>query len=229
MEYNYEGRTIFGASRAEERISFVRSVYLWLMGGFAVAAVGAMSTPYVFIYLSRAFGNFAIWPILIGYFGAFFWAKSVSRTKPWNRYAYALFTYVSGIIAGIAMIAAAQAAGPSIVLTAFAMTAADFLVLSAVAFITKKDFSFLASFVTVGLVVAMIAMLIGFFVHVEIFHLAISAIIVIACSAKILWDTSTMLKTGDYSDAAGFALSRFISLLNIFLNLLRLLSGGRRN
>ena len=38
-----------------------------------------------------------------------------------------------------------------------------------------------------------------------------------------------MLQTGDFSDAEGFALSLFISLLNIFLNLIRLLSGGRRN
>ena len=229
MDYNYEGRTIFGASRAEERTAFVRSVYLWLMGGFAVAAVGAMSTPYVFTYLLAPFGRFASWVLIGGFIGAFFWAKTVSRRKPWNRYAYALFTYVSGIIAGLAMIAASQAAGPTIVLTAFAMTAADFLVLSGVAFISKKDFSFLGSFVTMGLTVAVVAMLVGFFVHAEIFHLLISAMIVIACSAKLLWDTSTMLRTGDYSDAAGFALSLFISLLNIFLNLLRLLSGGRRN
>jgi FtsH-binding integral membrane protein len=38
-----------------------------------------------------------------------------------------------------------------------------------------------------------------------------------------------MLQAGDFSDAAGFALSLFISLLNIFVNLLRLLSGGRRD
>lgn len=229
MEYNYEGRTIFGASRAEERTAFVRSVYLWLMGGFGVAAVGAMASPIILGYLIGAMGRFFFWPIIIVYFGTFFWAQKVSRTKPQNRYAFAAFTFVAGILAGMAMIAAAQQSGPGIVLAAFAMTAADFLVLSAVAHITKKDFSFLGSFVMVGLVVALVAMVIGFFVPMEIFHLAISAVIVIACSAKILWDTSRMLQAGDYGDAAGFALSLFISLLNIFLNLLRLLSGGRRN
>ena len=229
MEYNYEGRTIFGASRAEERTAFVRSVYLWLMGGFGVAAVGALSSPFVLVPLAGVFGRFAWLPLLAGFYGTFFWAQKVSRTRPQNRYAFAAFTYVSGILAGLAMLGAAQAAGPGIVLAAFAMTAADFLVLSAVAFITKKDFSFLGSFIMMGLTVAVVAMLIGFFVHAEIFHLLISAVIVIACSAKILWDTSRMLQTGDYGDAAGFALSLFISLLNIFLNLLRLLSGGRRN
>jgi modulator of FtsH protease len=229
MEYNYEGRTIFGASRAEERTAFVRSVYLWLMGGFAVAGVGALSSPIVLGYLIGAMGRFFYWPIIIVYFGTFFWAQKVSRSKPQNRYAFAAFTFVSGILAGMAMLAASQVAGPGIVITAFTMTAVDFLILSAVAHFSKKDFSFLGSFIAVGLGIALVAILIGFFVHVEIFHLAISAIIVIACSAKILWDTSRMLQTGDFSDAAGFALSLFISLLNIFINLLRLLSGGRRN
>ena len=37
-----------------------------------------------------------------------------------------------------------------------------------------------------------------------------------------------MLRTGDFSDPAGFALALFVSLYNIFISLLRLL-GGRRN
>jgi len=229
MEYNYEGRTIFGASKAEERTAFVRSVYLWLMGGFAVAGVGTLASPFVLAYLFGAMGRFSIFAIIIAFYGTSIWATRVSRRKPQNRYAYAAFTFISGILAGMAMLGAVQASGPGIVMAAFAMTAADFLVLSAVAFVTKKDFSFLRNFVIVGLTVAIVAMVIGFFVHVELFHLMISAIIVIACSAKILWDTSAMLRTGDFGDAAGFALSLFISLLNIFLNLLRLLSGGRRN
>lgn len=229
MMYDTDGRAASSLSRGEERVAFVRTVYLWLMAGFGVAAVGVLSAPFVFAGLAQVFGRFTVWALLGGYFASFFWAQSVIRRKPANRYAYALFTYVAGIIAGIVVFATAAAAGPGIVLTAFGLTALDFLVLSAVAFVSKKDFSFLGSFVTVGLVVALGAMVIGFFYHAEIFHLMISAIIVIACSAKILWDTSRMLQYGEMDDAAGFALSLFISLLNIFLNLLRLLSGGRRD
>ena len=37
-----------GASTgAQSRLDFVRSVYLWLVGGFAVAALGALSAPLV--------------------------------------------------------------------------------------------------------------------------------------------------------------------------------------
>jgi len=231
MESNYESRTIFGTSRVEERIAFVRSVYLWLMAGFGVAAVGALSAPYVINALIGVAGRFFWLPLIIAFYGTFMWAQKVSRTRPQNRYAYAAFTYVAGILAGLAMVATAatQASGPGIVLAALAMTAADFLVLSAYALVSKKDFSFLGSFIMMGLGVAFIGILVGFFLHVAMLQMLISAVIVIACSAKILYDTSAMLRTGDYGDAAGFALSLFISLLNIFLNLLRLLSGGRRN
>jgi len=229
MMYDTEGRMAPSLSRGEERVAFVRKVYLWLMAGFGVAAVGVLSSPFVFAGLVQVFGRFAVWPLILGYFGSFFWAQSVIRRKPANRYAFALFTYVSGILAGILVFAAAATSGPGIVLMAFGLTALDFLVLSAIAFVSKKDFSFLGSFVAVGLVVALGASVIGIFYHAELFHLMISAVIVIACSAKILWDTSRMLQAGDMDDAAGFALSLFISLLNIFLNLLRLLSGGRRD
>lgn len=228
MEYDYQTRTVFGVSRPEERAAFVRSVYLWLMGGFGVAAVGAFSTPFVLAPL-LSLGRFAFLALIIGWFASSMWAQAVSRRRPQNRYAYALFTYLSGVLAGTAMIATAQTSGVNVVFGALVLTAVDFLALSAIAFVTKKDFSFLGSFVMVGLIVAIAASLIGIFYHAEIFHLMISAVIVIACSAKILWDTSRMLQTGDTSDAAGFALSLFISLLNIFLSLLRLLSGGRRS
>ena len=57
--------------------------------------------------------------------------------------------------------------------------------------------------------------------------LVAAAVAVVACSAKVLYDTSVMLKTDVLSDPAGFALSLFVSLYNILLSLMRLL-GGRR-
>ncbi len=228
MQYDLEGRTSFGRSRAEDRAAFVRNVYLWLMGGFGVAAVGAMSAPYVFKALAPALGSAFVWVLFIAQFGSLLWASAVSRRKPLNRYAYAVFTYLCGIIAGIVMLYVASTSGPGIVLAAFGMTAADFLLLTAVAVFSKTDFSFLRSFVIVGIGVMFFGSLAAAIFHLETFGMVIAAVAVIACSAKILWDTSAMLRTEDYSDPAGFALSLFVSLYNIFLSLLRLL-GGRRN
>lgn len=229
MQYDFEGRTPFGRSRAEDRVAFVRNVYLWLMGGFGVAAVGAMSAPFVARALVPALGGAFVWVLFIAQFGSLLWASAVSRRKPLNRYAYTLFTFICGVIAGIVMLMVAATSGPGIVLAAFGMTAADFLLLTAVAVFSKADFSFLRSFVVIGIGVMFFGSLIAAIFHLEAFGMVIAAVAVIACSAKILWDTSAMLRTEDYSDPAGFALSLFVSLYNIFLSLLRLLSGGRRN
>jgi modulator of FtsH protease len=228
MQYDMEGRTPFGRSQAEDRVAFVRNVYLWLMGGFAVAGVGALSSGYVAEALIPTLGRAFIWVLFIAQFGSLMWASAVSRRKPLNRYAYAVFTYICGIFAGIMVTIVAQTSGPGIVMTAFGMTAADFLLLTGVAVFSKADFSFLRSFVIVGIGVMFFGSLAAAIFHLETFGLLISAVAVIACSAKILWDTSAMLRTQDFSDPAGFALSLFVSLYNIFISLLRLL-GGRRN
>jgi modulator of FtsH protease len=198
------------------------------MGGFGVAAVGALCAPYVAAALLPALGGAFVWVLFGAQFGSLIWASAVSRRKPLNRYAYTLFTFICGIFAGIVMMMVARTSGPNIVLAAFGMTAADFLLLTGVAVFSKADFSFLRSFVIVGIGVMFFGSLIAAIFHLETFGLLISAVAVIACSAKILWDTSAMLKTEDFSDPAGFALSLFVSLYNIFLSLLRLL-GGRRN
>ena len=198
------------------------------MGGFGVAAVGALCAPYVAAALIPLTGSFFVWILFGAQFGSLIWASAVSRRKPLNRYAYTLFTFICGIFAGIVMLMVARTSGPGIVLAAFGMTAADFLLLTSVAVFSKADFSFLRSFVIVGIGVMFFGSLIAAIFHLETFGLLISAVAVIACSAKILWDTSAMLRTEDYSDPAGFALSLFVSLYNIFLSLLRLL-GGRRN
>jgi modulator of FtsH protease len=175
--------------------------------------------------LGRAF----VWILFIAQFGSLMWAGAVSRRKPLNRYAYTLFTFICGIFAGIMVGLVAQTSGPGIAMAAFGMTAADFLLLTAVAVFSKADFSFLRSFVIIGVGVMFFGSLISAIFHLETLGLLAAAVAVVACSAKILWDTSTMLRSEDYSDPAGFALSLFVSLYNIFISLLRLLSGGRRS
>jgi modulator of FtsH protease len=227
MEYRLDGQTPLGRSQAEERVAFIRAVYLWLMGGFVVAGVGALSAPFLLNALLPALGRAFMWVMFGAQFGSLLWASAVSRRKPMNRYAYAIFTYICGVFAGILIMIVARTT-PNVVPAAFGLTAVDFLVLTGVAVFSKKDFSFLRNFVIVGITVMFFGSLLAMFFHMETFSLMISVVAVIACSAKILWDTSAMLRTGDFSDPAGFALALFVSLYNIFISLLRLL-GGRRN
>jgi modulator of FtsH protease len=216
------------AEGAQSRVDFVRSVYLWLMGGFAVAALGALSAPVVGPALVAAAGGFWHWILFGVQFGSLLFASAVSRRKPLNRVAYALFTYISGTIAGIVALIIAQGAGFTPVILAFGLTGVVFMTLTVTAFVSKKDFSFLRNFVIVGIAVMFFGSLAAAIFHLETFGLVISGVAVIACSAKLLWDTSAMLRTQDFSDPAGFALALFVSLYNIFIALMNLLGGRRR-
>ena len=212
----------------DARLGFIRSVYLWLMGGFGVAALGAVSAPFIANALIPVAGHFMIWILFGAQFGALFFASAVSRKAPLNKVAYGLYTFVSGVIAGIMALVIAQGAGFTPVLMAFGMTGVVFLTLTVTAFVSKKDFSFLRNFVIIGIVVMVVGSLAAAIFHLEAFGMVISGVAVIACSAKLLWDTSTMLRTRDHSDPAGFALSLFVNLYIIFINLMSLLGGRRR-
>jgi modulator of FtsH protease len=216
------------STRTQSRIDFVRNVYLWLMGGFAVAALGALSAPLIGNALVSVSGRFWFWILFGAQFGTLMFASRVSRRKPLNRFAYALFTYVSGVIAGIVALAVAQGAGFMPVFMAFGLTGVVFMTLTVTAFVSKKDFSFLRNFVIVGIAVMFFGSLAAAIFHLETFSLIISGVAVIACSAKLLWDTSAMLRTDDFGDPAGFALALFVSLYNIFIALMNLLGGRRR-
>ncbi|WP_306590326.1 Bax inhibitor-1 family protein [Geothrix sp. 21YS21S-4] len=218
-----------GASaRTQSRVDFIRSVYLWLMGGFAVAALGALSAPFVAAALIPVAGRFLGWVLFGVQFGTLMFASSVSRRKPLNRLAYGLFTFVSGVIAGIIALVIAQGAGFVPVFSALGLTGVVFLTLTVTAFVSKRDFSFLRNFVMVGIAVMFFGGLAAAIFHLQTFSLIISGVAVIACSAKLLWDTSAMLRTDDLGDPAGFALALFVSLYNIFISLMNLLGGRRR-
>lgn len=216
------------APGAQTRIDFVRSVYLWLMGGFVVAALGALSAPFIAAALVPLAGRFLGWVLFGIQFGTLMFASSVSRRRPLNRVAYALFTFVSGVIAGIVALVVARTAGLMPVFTAFGLTGAVFLSLTVTAFVSRRDFSFLRQFVIVGIAVMFFGSLAAAFFRLETFSLVVSGVAVIACSAKLLWDTSALLRTDDLGDPAGFALSLFVSLYNIFIALMNILGGRRR-
>ena len=216
-------------SQIEARVQFVRSVYLWLMAGFGVACVGAIASlvtmPLWLPFLQNT-GRLGFFALIMGQWGALWFAGRNAMRKPLNIFAFGLATGVSGYIAGIFSIATAAQSGLGVVLSALGLTALVFLALTVTAFASKRDFSFLHSFVVVGLVIGIGGSLIAFFFNLPAFSLLISGVIVVACSAKILMDTSAMLRTADFSNPVGFALSLFVSLYNIFISLLNIL--GRR-
>ena len=230
MAFEYQERLAGRVSTPADRVAFVRSVYLWLLAGFGVAFLGALGALLSLPYMRSlpVSGRAFMWILFFAQMGAIWFASAVSRKRPLNILAYGLFTAISGYVAGLISLIVASASGYQTVLAAAGLTGGVFLALTVTAFVSKKDFSFLRSFVVVGVAIMFFGSLVAAIFHLPTFSLVISAVAVIACSAKLLWDTSAMLRTDALDDAAGFARSLFVSLYNIFISLLNLL-GNRRS
>ena len=72
------------------------------------------------------------------------------------------------------------------------------------------------------------ASLLALLFHSSALSLAVASVSVLVFAGFILYDTSRILRSGG-GDAVGAALSLFLSVINLFLALLRILSSQRRN
>jgi modulator of FtsH protease len=118
--------------------------------------------------------------------------------------------------------------GSEIIMEALGATGIVFLSLSAYAFISRKDFSFLSGFIVVGSVVLIVAMLASLFLHTPGLQLAISGGFVLFSSACILFQTSQMIRGGERNYIVA-TISLYVAIYNLFLSLLRILGGFRNN
>ena len=112
--------------------------------------------------------------------------------------------------------------GGQIVATAFSGTGLIFLGLSGYALTSKKDFSFMAGFLMVGLVVALIAIVTNIFLQMPALSLAISSVVILIMSGFILYDTSAIIR-GEQTNYILATVGMYLSMFNIFIHLLNLL------
>ncbi len=117
---------------------------------------------------------------------------------------------------------------PSIVMTALGGTGAIFLGLSAYALTTRKDFSFLAGFLMVGLFVVIGAALLNIFLAIPALFLAVNVAVIMIMSGFILFQTSSMINGGETNYIMATA-GLFLSILNLFTALLQLLGAFNNN
>jgi len=119
---------------------------------------------------------------------------------------------------------------PSLVIQAFAITAALFGAMSIVGYTTKKNLTGIGQFAAMAIIGVLIAMVVNYFMQSTLFSLIISCAYVLLISAITAWETQSiknMYYAGDSSDVAtrksifgafllyGSFISMFIHILNI--------------
>jgi modulator of FtsH protease len=112
--------------------------------------------------------------------------------------------------------------GPAVVATAMGGTGAIFLGLSAYVLATKKDFSFIYGFLSIGLLVAFVAIIANLFMNVPALSLVISSVVVLLMSGYILFDTSRIINGGE-TNYIRATMSMFLNIFIMFQHLLSIL------
>ncbi|RMA97942.1 Bax inhibitor-1/YccA family protein [Hydrogenothermus marinus] len=109
---------------------------------------------------------------------------------------------------------------------AFLLTAIITGSLTAYAFITKKDFSFLGGFLFTGLILVVIMAVVGLFWHNTTLSFVMSGIGALVFSGFILYDTSRLIH--EKGTPIEIAIALFLDIINLFwmlFNLLNILKG----
>lgn len=120
--------------------------------------------------------------------------------------------------------------GSMYVMQALGATALIFFALSGYVLTTGKDFSFMGGFLTVGLLVVIVALVGSFLANmlgyghlVSGLSLAISGVIVFIMSGFILYDTSRIINGGERNYLLA-TVSLYLNILNLFTALLHLIT-----
>jgi modulator of FtsH protease len=145
-----------------------------------------------------------------------------------------LFTFLEGLsLAPLLGAYLSFSGGQVLLMQAFLITAVTSLGLGAYSWTTKRDFTRLGDYLFFGLILLLVTGLIGIFFHSTIFSLVISVIgIAIFCGYVLFYVQRARYMADTTPNAIGLTVSIFITVLNLFLYILQLLtilSGNRRD
>lgn len=159
---------------------------------------------------------------LVGYFGLLFFTTKFRNSALGLAGVFGLTGFMGYTLGPIINRYLALPNGGEIVMLAMAGTAAIFFALSAYALVKKTNFSFMGSFLTVGILVAFLAGLGAVFFEIAALSLAVSAMFVLLMSGMILYQTSEIVHGGETNYIMA-TVSLFVSIFNLFTSLLQLL------
>ncbi|GGI16156.1 MAG: Bax inhibitor-1/YccA family protein [Oxalicibacterium faecigallinarum] len=120
--------------------------------------------------------------------------------------------------------------GTALIMTAFGGTATILGVMASVATVTKRDFSGMGKWLFVGVLVILVAAMANIWLQLPALQLTISVVAIGIFSAFILYDVQRIVNGGETNYITA-TLSLYLSVYNIFANLLSLLGifGGDRD
>ena len=193
----------------------IRNTYLLLSLTLAFAAVVAgvavaLKLPHPGILLT-----------LVGYFGLLFAVHKLKDSGLGILAVFGLTGFMGYTLGPIVSRYLGLPNGGEVVMQALGATAVLFIGLSGYALTTRKDFSFMGGFLTVGVLVAFVAGLAAVFFEIPALSLTVSAAFVLLMSGLILYETSNIIHGGETNYVLA-TVTLFVSVFNLFTSLLQL-------
>ena len=203
-----------GADLAVNKV--VRNTYMLLAMTLAFSAVTAAAA------MALKLPHPGVVLTLVGYFGLLFLTTKFRDRGLGLVFVFALTGFMGYTLGPILNAYLGLPNGPQLGMTAMGGTAAIFVGLSAYALTSRRDFSFMGGFLTVGVLVAFLAGLAAIFFDMPGVSLAVSAMFVLLMSGLILFETSNIVRGGETNYIMA-TVSLYVSIFNLFTSLLHLL------
>jgi len=160
---------------------------------------------------------------LVGYFGLLFLTTRYRNSGVGLVMVFALTGFMGYTLGPLLNMYLAMSNGPQMVMMALGGTALTFLTLSGYALVSRRDFSFMGSFLMAGIIVGFLAGLGAYFFSVPGLALAVSAIFVVLMSGLILYETSNIIHGGETNYIMA-TVTLYVAIYNLFTSLLHLLT-----
>jgi FtsH-binding integral membrane protein len=210
----------------EERATLIRRTYSLVFASILVTIGGAafaMTQPRMMqAVLDHPF------IMIIGMFVPLILAQVSRNSFPQNIGFVFLFTFAEGLYVA-PFIAMAEAHNPGIASQAGLLTFTAFGALTMYSFLSRRDFSAWGGFLFVGLIVLIVTSVLNMFFGSASGYTWIAGIGVLLFSGLLVFDTWRMRNVFGPDDYVMAAVSIYLDLLNMFLFILSLLSGNRKN
>ncbi len=227
----YQATHLLSAADAsvDERASFITKTYLHLavaIGLLVVLETALVRSPLGRTLMELMLGSQYSWLVVLGLFtGASWLADSWARSSTSLAKQYSglvLYTAAQAVIM-LPLVYYVMLTKPQAIVTAGVVTLIMVAILTAVVFITRKDFSFLRSVLIFGSIASLVTVIVAVIFNLELGSIFSVLMVALAC-VGILYSTSQVLHDYRVDQHVSAALALFASVALLFYYVLRLLA-----